>query len=48
MSADRLTELLSWVILAAGLALAAGMVYTAHVRFEQTWETYQTIPMVPK
>lgn len=38
-----MTETLSWVILAAGLALAAVMLNTAASRFEATWQTYQML-----
>lgn len=50
MSADRMTELLSWVILAAGIALGARMLYIAQDRFEQAWQNYQqqVLPISPK
>ena len=48
MSADRLTELLSWVILAAGLALAASMLYVSSTRFDEAYSIYFNLPVVPK
>lgn len=50
MSADRMTELLSWGILTAGMVLLAVMLYTAHARFEATWQNYQqqVLPISPK
>lgn len=48
MSADRLTELLSWGILAAGLALAATMLYVSVGRFDEAYTLFLNLPVSPR
>lgn len=48
MRADRMTELLSWGILAAGLALAATMLWVSSARFDEAYTLFLNLPVSPK